>query len=88
MAQDDAKEIIARLQPVYEMIDSVRGALGSARGLMGKPTWYGARADKWSGDWDARRNDIENFLSSAEAECRRLIRAAQAGTAGRPPGKR
>jgi hypothetical protein len=75
MAEDDAKQVIARLQPVFGMIDSVREALRSPKGLMGKPTWYGSKADRWGADWDARRGDIEGFLASAEEECRRVIRA-------------
>jgi hypothetical protein len=77
MADGDAKEVIARLQPVLGMIDSVREALRSPKGLMGKPTWYGPKAEQWGTDWDARRADIEGFLSSAEEECRRMIRIAQ-----------
>jgi hypothetical protein len=75
MAEDDAKEVMARLQPVFGMIDSVREALGSAKGLVGRPTWYGPKADQWGADWDARRGDIERFLTAAEEECRRMIRA-------------
>jgi hypothetical protein len=75
MAEDDARDVIARLQPVLGMIETVRASLGSAKGLIGKPTWYGLRADQWGADWDARRSDIDLFLSSAEEECRRVIRA-------------
>lgn len=75
MPTDSADEIAAKLQPVYGMINAVREAINPTKGLMGSPTWYGPKADKWAADWDARRGEIEAFLSSAQEECRKILRA-------------